>query len=190
MSVTVVVGGFFGDEGKGKIVSYIALKDQVGIVARGGVGPNAGHTVMFRGRTYKLRQLPSGFVNEKARLMLGPGVLVSPEILLKEVEETKSGGRVFVDPNAGIIEERHVKEDKGSEHLSRKIGTTGTGCGPAQRDRVMRVLKTAKEVEELKDMLLDVPLAVNEAIDSGERVLLEGTQGTSVSYTHLTLPTN
>ena len=70
MSATVVVGGFFGDEGKGKIISYLALKDKPSIIVRGGVGPNAGHTVVYKGKEYKLRQIPSGFIYEKARLLI------------------------------------------------------------------------------------------------------------------------
>ncbi len=60
MPSTVVVGGFFGDEGKGKIISYLALKDNPSIVVRGGAGPNAGHTVQDGDRIYKIRMLPSG----------------------------------------------------------------------------------------------------------------------------------
>ena len=188
MTVTVVVGGFFGDEGKGKIISYLSLKDNADIVARGGVGPNAGHTVVYKGRTYKLRQVPSGFVNPRARLLIGPGVLINPEVLLREIEETGTRNRIGIDANAGIIEEKHVNEDKGSEHLRGKIGSTGTGCGPAQRDRVMRILKVAKEVEDLSPYITDVPMEVNDVIDRGGRVIIEGTQGTFLSLYHGTYP--
>ena len=82
MPCKVVVGGFWGDEGKGKIISYLALRDKVDIGVRGGVGPNAGHTVQFEGKTYKLRMVPSIFINEKARLLIGAGVLVNPKIFL------------------------------------------------------------------------------------------------------------
>lgn len=188
MTVTVVVGGFFGDEGKGKIISYLSLKDDADIVARGGVGPNAGHTVVYKGRTYKLRQVPSGFVNPRARLLIGPGVLINPEVLLREIEETGTRDRIGIDANAGIIEKKHVNEDKGSEHLRGKIGSTGTGCGPAQRDRAMRILKVAKDVEELSPYITDVPMEVNDVIDRGGRVIIEGTQGTFLSLYHGTYP--
>ena len=188
MPCEVVVGGFFGDEGKGKIISYLSLKDNADIVARGGVGPNAGHTVVYKGRTYKLRQVPSGFVNPRARLLIGPGVLINPEVLLREIEETGTRDRIGIDANAGIIEEKHVNEDKGSEHLRGKIGSTGTGCGPAQRDRVMRILKVAKDVEELSPYITDVPMEVNDVIDRGGRVIIEGTQGTFLSLYHGTYP--
>ncbi|MEM4251321.1 MAG: adenylosuccinate synthetase, partial [Candidatus Bathyarchaeia archaeon] len=64
MPCNVVVGGFFGDEGKGKIVAYLALKDRPAVVARGGVGPNAGHTLEFDGRVYSLRMVPSVFPSQ------------------------------------------------------------------------------------------------------------------------------
>jgi len=184
----VVVGGFFGDEGKGKIVSYLASKDRVAIAARGGCGTNAGHTVEFGGRRFKLRQIPSGFVFEGARVLIGAGVLVDPKIFLEEVEVTGVGGRAGVDYNCAIIEQRHVEQDRASSHLSGKIGSTGTGCGPCNAERAMRTVKLAKDIEELKPYLSDVSLEINEAIDRGENVLIEGTQGTFLSLYHGTYP--
>ncbi|MFW6186293.1 MAG: adenylosuccinate synthetase, partial [Halobacteriota archaeon] len=66
MPATIIVGGFWGDEGKGKIVSHIAFTEEPKIIARGGVGPNAGHTVEFKGEKYGVRMVPSGFVYENA----------------------------------------------------------------------------------------------------------------------------
>jgi len=184
----VVVDGFFGDTGKGKVISYLSVADDVDIVARGGVGPNAGHTVVYENRTYKLRQVPSGFVNPRSRLLIGPGVLVNPEVFLKELELTNTKGRVFMDHQTGIIEQKHIEEDRGSSHLKNKIGTTGSGSGPAMRDRVMRILKLAKDYEFLKEYLTDVPYEVNSALDENKRVILEGTQGTFLSLYHGTYP--
>ena len=126
MGCCVVVGGAFGDEGKGKIISYIALKNNPKIAVRGGVGPNAGHTVVHKGKTIKLRMLPSAVVNERTQLMLGAGVLVDPSVLLEETSETESAGRTSVDRNCAIIEEKHILKDK-EGHLRDVIGTTGTG---------------------------------------------------------------
>jgi len=184
----VVVDGFFGDTGKGKVISYLSLADDIDLVVRGGVGPNAGHTVVFNGRTFKLRQVPSGFVNKRARLLIGPGVLVNPVVFFKEVEETGTRNRVYMDYQTGIIEKKHIEEDRKSSHLSKKIGTTGSGSGPAMRDRVMRILKLAKDFDELKDFLTDVPLEVNTALDTNKKVILEGTQGTFLSLYHGTYP--
>ncbi len=184
MSVYVVVGGFYGDEGKGKVLSYLALKDNADLGVRGGVGPNAGHTVIHNGREYKLRQIPSAFVNERALLLIGPGVLVNPEVFLSEVSSTGVEGRVFLDGHCGIIEPKHVEADRGSEHLRGRVGTTGTGTGPANADRALRRLKLARDIPYLTKFVEDVPFLVNEAIDSGKRVLIEGTQGTFLSLWH------
>ncbi len=186
--LSVVVDGFFGDTGKGKVVSYLSYIDKANVVVRGGVGPNAGHTVVWNGKAYKLRQLPCGFVYKDAKLLIGPGVLVNPEIFISEVKLTGTKGRAFLDYQCGIIEKHHIEEDRISKHLHGKIGTTGSGCGPAQRDRALRTLKVAREIDELKPYLTDVPLEVNSALDRDEYVLLEGTQGTFLSLYHGTYP--
>jgi adenylosuccinate synthase len=188
MSCTIIVGGFFGDEGKGKIVAHIAHQDCPSIISRGGVGPNAGHTVLMGEKEYGVRMVPSGFVYPDADLMIGSGVLVDPRVFLREVEMLGVNDRIFVDGRCGIIEEDHIARDKGSEHLRTKIGTTGTGCGPANADRVMRTARQAKDVPELADYITDVALDVNMAMDRGEVVLLEGTQGFGISLYFGTYP--
>ena len=187
MASTVVVGGFFGDEGKGKIISYLALHDKPSIVVRGGAGPNAGHTIKDDDKTYKVRMLPSGFLNKDAKVMVGPGVVVNPDVLLKEVNDFGVEGRAFLDFNCGIIEKSHRDADS-QGRLKEKIGSTGSGTGPANAERAMRTLKLAKEIEQLKPYLIDVPLEVNSALDRNENVLIEGTQGTHLSLWHGTYP--
>lgn len=147
--VCVVVGGQFGDEGKGKILSYLCKKDDFDIVARGGVGPNAGHTVIADGKKYGIRQVPSGFPNRRSRLLIGAGVLVNPVVLLYEAEKLKKFGvrqRLGVDYRCIVIEEQHKERDTKSKHLKEKVGTTGTGCGPANEDRVKRLGKRFEDV--------------------------------------------
>jgi len=187
MPCSVVVCGFFGDTGKGKVISYLALNDKLDITARAGVGPNAGHTVIVGGKKYGLRMLPSAFMQKKCRLLIGPGVLVNPEILLKEMKLTESANRVGVDPQCAIIEARHIEADKVG-HLARDIRTTGTGTGPCNAERALRKVRLAREAKELEDYITDVPLEVNNAIDSGKQVLIEGTQGTYLSLFHGTYP--
>ena len=187
MTCTVVVGGFFGDEGKGKIISYLALKDNPSIVVRGGAGPNAGHTVKDGNRTYKIRMLPSGFLNKKSKVMIGPGVVINPDVLLKEINDFDVSNRAFVDRNCGVIEQTHLIEDS-KGRLKDTIGSTGSGTGPANAERAMRTLKLAKDFESLSSYLEDVPTAVNNALDSNENVLVEGTQGTHLSLWHGTYP--
>ena len=187
MTCIVVVDGFFGDTGKGKIVSFLSLTDKPSIVTRTG-GPNAGHSIEYLGKKYKLRIIPSGFVYEKAKLLIAPGALVNPEIFFKEMEETKTKGRVWLDGHTGVIESEHIKAEKKSDHLMDKIGSTGSGCGAAQADRVYRKLKLAKDFPEFKDHLIDVPLDIADALDKGEEVIIEGTQGTYLSLYHGSYP--
>ena len=187
MASTVVVGGFFGDEGKGKIISYLAVKDNPEIIVRGGAGPNAGHTIRDGDATYKVRMLPSGFLNRHARVMIGPGVVINPEILLGEIRDFGAAGRSFVDRHCGVIEQSHVSGDSRGD-LKEKIGSTGSGTGPANADRAMRVLKLAKDVDSVSSLAVDVPGEVNRALDSGKDVLVEGTQGTFLSLWHGTYP--
>ena len=176
----VVIGGFFGDEGKGKIVSYLAMKDSVAATVRGGVGPNAGHTVIHQGKKFKLRMIPSGILNESSKLMIGPGVLVNPNVLIEEARKYRLEKRILVDPQCAVIEEKHILQDK-QGYLKSRIGTTGTGTGPANSDRVLRSGKILNEIESTSSFLADIPLEVNRLIDEGKQVLVEGTQGTFLS---------
>lgn len=184
MPCLVTVGGFFGDEGKGKIIAYLAKKDNPVIAVRGGVGPNAGHTFAFEGKEYKVRMLPSAALNPSTRLLIGPGVLVNPQVLLKEIEMFKADDRTYVDSQCGIIEQSHIDRDKNEDHLKGKIGTTGTGTGPANADRALRTLKLARDAPELSLFIEDVSNSVNFALENKERVLVEGTQGTYLSLYH------
>ncbi|MBN1166535.1 MAG: adenylosuccinate synthetase [Methanospirillaceae archaeon] len=181
MTCTIIVGGNFGDEGKGKIVSHVAHKDRPTIITRGGVGPNAGHTVVVGEKKYGVRMCPSGFVYPDARLMIGTGVLVDPRVFAQEIEVLGVKDRIFVDKRCSIIETSHIEEDKNNSHLAKTVGSTGTGCGPANRDRVMRIARQAEQVPDLSPYLTDVPYEVNTALDRNETVLIEGTQGFGIS---------
>ena len=187
MTSTVVVGGFFGDEGKGKIISYLAIKDNPKIIVRGGAGPNAGHTIKDGDKVYKVRMLPSGFLNKNAKIMIGPGVVVNPDVLKKEIEDFDVSGRLFIDKHCGIIEATHLERDSKGE-LKEKIGSTGSGTGPANADRAMRILKLAKDFDSLSSLVTDVSLEINSAISANKNVLIEGTQGTFLSLWHGTYP--
>jgi len=187
MPSTVVVGCFFVDEGKGKIISYLSKKDNPTIVVRGGAGPNAGHTIKDGNTTYKVRMLPSGFLNKNARVMIGPGVVVDPQVFLKEIQEFGVSSRAFMDNHCGIIEQNHLDQDS-KGRLKEKIGSTGSGTGPANAERAMRTLKMAKDIESLSSYIKDVPYEINSALKNKEEVLVEGTQGTHLSLWHGTYP--
>ncbi len=188
MGSTMVVGGFFGDEGKGKIVAHLALKDKPSIIARGGVGPNAGHTVEEGKQKHGVRMVPSGFIYEDARLLIGAGVLIDPYVLEREINEFRVHDRIGIDNRCTLIEEKHILEDKQNKRLASEIGTTGTGCGPANKDRVMRCARQAKDIEELNTYITDVPLEINDALDAGQMVIIEGTQGFGISLFYGTYP--
>ncbi|HEY6587926.1 MAG TPA: adenylosuccinate synthetase [Nitrososphaeraceae archaeon] len=184
MPCNIVVGGFFGDEGKGKIVAYLVKKDNVRLAARGGVGPNAGHTFNLNGQTFKVRMLPSAAFNVTTNLAIGAGVLVDPIILLKEISTFHAHGRTFVDPHCGIIKEEHIRQDNNESFLKERIGTTGTGTGPANSDRALRKLTLAMDCSEIKNYLNDVSCMIHSDLDKKNNVLLEGTQGTYLSLYH------
>ncbi|MEW6247206.1 MAG: adenylosuccinate synthetase [Nitrospirota bacterium] len=185
MPLTVVVGGQYGSEGKGKVTSYLALRDNVDIVVRCG-GPNSGHTVEVGEQRYELRLLPCGFINPNTRLLLAAGSLINAEILLTEI---KAAGvdlrRVGVDRNAGII-----SGDYGDEEarllLRDRLGSTLSGTGIAVAYRVLRRVdfKLAKDIPELQPFLTDVSAEVNAVLDKGGKVLIEGTQGFGLSVYH------
>lgn len=186
MPCTVIAGGFWGDEGKGKIISYLALKEPIDVCVRTG-SVNAAHTIWYNGKRYALHMVPGGFVHEKCRLLIGAGSNVDVKQFLEEVELTGVKDRVGMDFQASIIEEKHSAQDKASAHL-KGLGTTGRGVGPAIEERVRRTAKLAKDIPELKPYLADVAEETNTAIDKGKNVLLEGTQGLMLSLFHGTYP--
>jgi len=165
----------------------LAKKDNPTIVVRGGAGPNAGHTIKDGNTTYKVRMLPSGFLNKNARVMIGPGVVVDPQVFLKEIQEFGVSSRAFMDNHSGIIEQNHIDQDS-KGRLKEKIGSTGSGTGPANAERAMRTLKMAKDIESLSSYIKDVPDEINSALKNKEEVLVEGTQGTHLSLWHGTYP--
>ncbi|MEM4137429.1 MAG: adenylosuccinate synthetase [Candidatus Anstonellaceae archaeon] len=183
MTINIVVGGQYGDEGKGKIISYLALEDKPEVVARGGGGPNAGHTVEYKSKKYKIRLVPSGFVYKKATLVIGPGVLIDPEVFLEEIENFEVKDRCFVDRAATIIDPKYKEEDANSQ-ISKMIGTTRSGIGPATAHRALRDAKLAEEDERLKPYLADCWKIVN----STKNLLVEGSQGFMLSNFHGTYP--
>ena len=187
MGVTIVVGGQYGGEGKGKVVSFLSICDSAAIVARSG-GPNSGHTVYYNNKKYGLRMVPSGVVCNTTRLLLGAGAFINPEVLLHEINKLKISDRIGVDFQAGILERSHRQSELNSEHLRDEIGSTCSGTGAAGSDRALRTLKLAKDIESLKPFLTDVALEINEAADAGLDIIMEGTQGFGLSLYHGSYP--
>lgn len=184
MPVDIVVGGQAGDEGKGKICAFLAVKNDYDYAIRVG-GPNAGHTIFYKDKIYTLKTMPGAFVNRRTKLVLGAGTYVIPDWLEKEIEQTGAAGRLIIDPHVVLIEPRHTAAERADARMMGKIGSVGTGLGAAVRDRVDRKkLSFAKDHPRLKKFVKDVPELLNKALAKGSKMLLEGTQGMKLSNLH------
>ncbi|WP_437228910.1 adenylosuccinate synthase [Planctomicrobium sp. SH661] len=142
MSVTAVVGLQWGDEAKGKIVDL--LTDQHEVVCRYLGGNNAGHTVMFGGKTYKLSMLPAGILRPGVTSVIANGVVINPKALLAELERIRSQGvdvgTLLISDRAHVIFPYHLVEEAGLEKFrgAKAIGTTMRGIGTCYRDKIGR----------------------------------------------------
>ena len=143
MAGYVVVGTQWGDEGKGKIIDVLA--DRADYVVRFQGGNNAGHTVVVNGEKFILHLLPSGMLHGNGKCIIGPGVVVDPKVLLKELDTLAEKGakidHLFISDRAHIIMPYHVRIDELNEEASgsNKIGTTKRGIGPCYSDKINRV---------------------------------------------------
>lgn len=144
MSVDIIVGTQWGDEGKGKIVDM--LSKSVEIVARYQGGANAGHSIVIKDQKYVLHLVPSGILHPQTMCLIGNGVVIDPVVFLEEIQfleekNIRCEGRVFISPQAHVILSYHKLLDKIQEECSedRKIGTTGRGIGPAYVDKFNRI---------------------------------------------------
>ena len=230
-----VVGAQWGDEGKGKVVDYLASSFDYS--ARYAGGHNAGHTVIFDTHRFVLQLIPSGILRPEKKAVIGPGTVVDPAALIAEVENLKKAGidvrgRLFLSNRAHLIFPYHREMDKAAEIARGKaaIGTTSRGIGPAYEDKMARrgirvcdllepdrfreklervigekdAISNAAynhklETEGLADDYLeigahirgfvtDTAVLLNQALDRGESVLLEGAQGTMLDIDHGTYP--
>jgi len=140
MKADLIVGIQWGDEGKGKIVDRLAC--EYDMVCRSQGGHNAGHTIWVDGVKYALHLIPSGVLNPKAINVVGNGVVLSPESIIKEMEQFDGlEGRLFISDKAHLNLPYHSLVDQAREKLKgdKAIGTTGKGIGPAYSDKINRV---------------------------------------------------
>lgn len=235
MSSVVVVGSQWGDEGKGKITDFLSQNAEV--IARYQGGDNAGHTIAFDGKTYKLRLIPSGIFYSDKISVIGNGVVLNPKSLVTELKYLHDNGvstdNLRISNRAHVILPYHIVLDGLQEAAKKdnKIGTTNKGIGPAYMDKVARVgirvadllekdtfeeklrtnleeknrlfekmyghepLKFEDIFEEyyeygqvLKDYVTDTSVILNDALDSGKRVLFEGAQGVMLDIDQGTYP--
>ncbi|MCH8157245.1 MAG: adenylosuccinate synthase [Nitrospinae bacterium] len=144
MSVAVIVGMQWGDEGKGKIIDLLA--EDADVIARYAGGHNAGHTIVFEGKQYILHLIPSGIFHKDKLCVIGNGVVVDPAALIQEMKQLENAGielegRLVISDRANIIMPYHGTFDKGRESSGNfeKIGTTGRGIGPSYADKIARI---------------------------------------------------
>jgi adenylosuccinate synthase len=135
----LIVGAQFGDEGKGKIVDSLVQDEKFDCVVRYNGGNNAGHTIVFQGKTYPLHLIPSGILHSEVSNVIGAGVVVDPAGLVKEIDNLQQQGfscsNLFISDRAHMVMPWHKIIDA---HLGKKIGTTARGIGPCYEDRASR----------------------------------------------------
>ncbi len=143
MSIVVIVGAQWGDEGKGKIVDLLTQKAD--LVARYQGGNNAGHTVVIRDEKFILHLVPSGILHRGKKCIIGNGVVIDPSSLLEEIDGLKArgikiDGNLFISKSAHLIMPYHLAIEKALETKKgeKKIGTTCKGIGPAYTDKIAR----------------------------------------------------
>lgn len=185
MSAYIIVGGQWGDEGKGLISAYITEREKAEYIARGGTGPNAEHGIFLEDEKTYLRcnQLPLGWIfNPDVRVLIGSGVAVNPDLLLDEIKRYNLQGRVLVDYRSPIITPEHIDRERASKGMQ-AIGSTMSGTGECRKDFVARKAKQAKDISSLSDMLCDIGETINYASKRGT-VVAEGSQGTFLSLAY------
>jgi adenylosuccinate synthase len=162
---TVIVGAQWGDEGKGKIVDLLAQGSD--LVCRYNGGPNAGHTIVAGGETYKLRHMPSGILWGK-ECVIGAGCVVDPEVFVEELDDLGARGlateRIRLSGEAHVIMPWHLAIDRGSERRlgKLKIGTTRRGIGPTYADKAMRLGIRVQDLLDPKILRQKIEVALAE----------------------------
>ncbi|MES2953200.1 MAG: adenylosuccinate synthetase [Patescibacteria group bacterium] len=182
--ITLVVGGQYGGEGKGKVAAFLAKRDRPTIVARTG-GVNSKHTVVEGGNSFDLRQIPSACaVGHTWKVVYGAGSLIHIPTLFKEMEMLGvSRSQILIDEKTGILGEDQVRDQRADKRYE-QIGSTLTGTGYATAQRALRKLPLAKDFPELAEMIGDVPSFIFKNLKEKESVLVEGHQGAGLSNFH------
>ena len=186
MPVTVVVGGQFGSEGKGKVAHWLAREQQAAYAIRVG-GPNSGHTAVENGSLVVLRHLPTPVLSGDVVGVIPAGAYVSIDVLLREVEEVGlCKDELLIDPAAVVIDDSMRAEER-EAGLVEAIASTGEGVGSALARRTMRSSSVtfAGDVPALRGFVRsDLHRILADALARHERVLVEGTQGFGLSILH------
>jgi len=190
MPVSVVVGGQFGSEGKGKTTLELVRRapERHIIVVRVG-GSNSGHTGYSKnGKKYALRQLPAGCIDKNVDVVFPAGSYIDVDILLDEIEILEyPADRIFISPYARVITKEHKAWETGSK-LGASIGSTGSGVGAAVMASVARGAKNfplisvdAQHHESLSAFIRDTSEYLRRWLSKGSRIIIEGSQGFGLS---------
>ena len=201
MPADVVIGGQWGDEGKGKIIDLLASK--YSIVVRFSGGNNAGHTVINDQGKFKLHLIPSGILRKGVICVIGNGCVVDPLVLISEIEKLVNSGievtpkNLLISSKAHIILPEHILKDSEQEkaRAKTKIGTTGRGIGPAYMDKVSRNGKRMEDINELPEFsnklnkyIISTQEFLRKELDNNKNILLEGAQGSLLDIDHGSYP--
>lgn len=197
-TLIVVIGGQYGSEGKGSIVTSIANEYDVHI--RVG-SPNAGHTIYWRGEKHVMQSIPCGWINPNAQIVIGRGALLNMKQLTKELVHILRYypnflSRLYIDEYAGILDEKFHQEEGGvNGEMHKRIGSTGEGVGPARIARIKRDPNEFKMFGQVAEewglsecVCSNTPDKIALWQDSGYNVLVEGTQGSALSLLHSFYP--
>jgi adenylosuccinate synthase len=186
MPVTVVVGGQFGSEGKGKVAHALAVEEGAAAAVRVG-GPNSGHTIVDRvGNSIVFRQLPTACIEPNIHCVLPPGACIREELLLREIDVAQlAPSRLSIDPFCLVISDGDVEQER-TGGLIDAIGSTGSGTGSAIVRRALRRRDTtfAKDLSRLQPYIRSTCDLLARYLGEHRRVLLEGTQGFGLSPLH------
>ena len=183
MPITILIGAQWGDEGKGRVVDWLA--GSADIVARYAGGDNAGHTVALNGKVYKLHMVPSGILHSRVVSIMGNGMVINPVNLVREMAALRAIGvditpqRLVISSRAHIITPAHIALDSAKEDAlgDDKIGTTLRGIGPAYLDKTGRAgIRTGDmllDVEEFTERLVGAIESTNEVLRQEGRETLD-----------------
>jgi adenylosuccinate synthase len=191
MPVSVIVGGQYGSEGKGKTSLHIARTDRtVAAIMRVG-GTNSGHVGISRdGRRFALRQLPAGAIDGNCEILLPAGAYIDVDLLLSEIDLLDHDpGKITISPFAHVITQAHRGWEMAAG-LREQIGSTESGTGAAVLSRIARggggmpPAVPAEHVQQLAPFLGDTTAKARELLEQGKRIVIEGTQGFGLSAIH------
>lgn len=182
--ITLVVGGQYGGEGKGKISAFLSTQHNYSAICRTG-SVNSKHTVSTKGEDYDLRHLPTACAHGfKGKIYFGAGSIIHIPTLFEEIKLFNiSNNQIVIDNQAGVLNTKHTTEQR-KDGRYHNIGSTLTGTGYATAERAMRKLSLARDVEDLQSMLGNVPKELWNRLSNNKNILVEGHQGAGLSNLH------